>query len=159
MRQVDAVIEAVMKVKPDFKQHSDKGNEIIIDDIRKQVCEIVTEGILNGDIDYNKDEKNIKEVKSYVPGMVSNWLRRNKVLNGDVNAKAAKPGSRLGVGDEELKTLRDLRKTQVEPEILAEVDKYIKARLSMLKKEKQVVKQADINIDALPKHLKNKLKL
>lgn len=159
MRQVDAVIEAVMKVKPDFKQYGDKGNEIIIGDLRKQVCKIVMEGILNGDVDYNKDEKNTKEVKEYVPGMVSNWLRRNKVLNGDVNAKAAKPGSRIGVGDDKLKTLRDLRKTQVEPEILTEIDKHIKQRLNALKKEKQVVKQADINLDALPPHLRNKLKL
>lgn len=159
MRQVDAVIEAVMQVKPDFKQHSDKGNEVIIDDVRKRVCKIVIDGILNGDIDYSKDHTNAKDVKDYVPGMVSNWLRRNKVLNGDVNAKAQKPGSRLGVGDEELKTLRDLRKTQVEPEIISEIDKYIKARLNVLKKEKQTVKQADINLDALPEHLRNKLKL
>lgn len=159
MRQVDAVIEAVMQVKPDFKQHSDKGNEIIVDDIRKQVCKIVIEGILNGDIDYGNDHTNVKDVKDYVPGMVSNWLRRNKVLNGDVNAKAQKPGSRLGAGDESLKTLRDLRKTQVEPDILAEIDKYIKQRLNVLKKEKQSVKQADINLDALPAHLRSKLNL
>lgn len=159
MRQVEAVINAVMVVKPDFKQHSDKGNEIIIDDIRKQVCKIVIEGILNGEIDYNKDHTNVKDVKDYVPGMVSNWLRRNKVLNGDVNAKAQKPGSRLGVGDDELKALRDLRKTQIEPEILTEIDKYIKQRLSVLKKEKQSVKQADINLNALPEHLRSKLKL
>lgn len=159
MRQVDAVIEAVMKVKPDFKQRSDKGNETIVDDMRKEVCRIVIDGILSGEIDYNKDHTNIKEIKEYVPGMVSNWLRRNKILNGAINAKAAKPGSRLGVGDDKLKTLRDLKKTQIEPEILAEIEKHIKARLSVLKKEKQVVKQADINLDALPVHLRNKLKL
>lgn len=159
MRQVDAVIEAVMQVKPDFKQHSDKGNEIIVDDMRKQVCKIVIDGILNGNVDYSKDHTNIKEVRDYCPGMVSNWLRRNKILNGDVNAKAQKPGSRLGVGDERLKTLRDLRKTQIEPEIITEIDKYIKQRLNMLKKEKQTVKQTDINVSALPKHIRDKLKL
>lgn len=159
MRQVDAVIEAVMQVKPDFKQHSDKGNEIIVNDLRKQVCKIIVDGILSGNIDYSKDHKNEKEVREYCPSMVSNWLRRNKVLNGDVNAKTQKPGSRLGAGDAELKTLRDLRKTQIEPEILSEIDKYIKQRLSVLKKEKQSVKQADINLDALPEHLRNKLKL
>ena len=159
MRQVDAVIEAVMQVMPEFKQHSDKGNEIIVGDIRKQVCKIVIDGILSGEVDYGPDHTNVKEVRDYCPGMVSNWLRRNKILNGDVNAKAAKPGSRLGVGDVALKTLRDLRKTQIEPEIVSEIDKYIKQRLSVLKKEKQNVKQADINLDALPAHLRDKLKL
>lgn len=159
MRQIDAVIEAVMKVKPDFQQYKDKGADVIVNELRKQVCNILTQGILNGAISYDKDHTDKKSVIKYVPGMVSNWLRRSRALNGDSSSIIQNPGSRIGAGDEQLKALRELSKTQIEPEILTEIDKYIKIRINQLKTDKAIVKQKDINVDALPSYLRDKLKL
>jgi hypothetical protein len=159
MQQIDAVIKAIMKVKPDFQQYKDKGIDIIVDDLRKQVCEIIKNGILNGSISYDKDITDIKAITKYVPSMVSNWLRRSRALNGNSSAIIQNPGSRIGVGDEQLKVLRELYKTQVEPEILTEINKYISIRINQLKTDKATIKQNSINMDALPMHLRDKLKL
>jgi len=158
MKQVDAVIAAVMQVKPDFKQYSDKGLEVIVDDLRQEVSTIVTAGIIDGTVSYSKDKNDYKAVADYVPGMVSNWLRRSKVLNGNMAPSVKNPGSRIGANDAKLKTLRELRKTQIEPEILSEIDKYIKARLKELKQQKTTKQKSNINFDVLPADLREKLK-
>ena len=159
MRQVDAVVAAVIQVMPEFQKNKDKGNEIIVGELRKQVSKIIKEGILDGTIDYDKDHTDVKGVHKYVPGMVSNWLRRSKQLNGNAEPDVKNPGSRLGAGDKHLKVLRELRKTQIDDDVLMEIDKYIKERLSLLKKEKIDKKQKDINLDALPSYLRDRLRI
>lgn len=55
---------------------------------RASVIEMVTQGLLSGDIDFS-DAARAKydteaKVKTYTNGLVSNWLRKDRRLNGNV---------------------------------------------------------------------------
>ena len=46
------------------------------------------------------------EFKKYVPGLLNNWLRKDKRLNGGETYRIKNPGSREGSGDKKLKNLK-----------------------------------------------------
>lgn len=51
-----------------------------------------------------------KLMKEYVPGLVSNWLRKDERLNGGIDHEIKNPGSRSGSGDPRIKQLTILLK-------------------------------------------------
>src|SRR5665213_1962213 len=58
--------------------------------------------------------------KDYVPGMVSNWIRKDLRLNGGEKYETKNPGSRAGQGDDQLKNLKALKAQH--PEHADEID-------------------------------------
>ena len=84
-------------------------------DQRKEVIQMIAHGFAQGHIEmtdkarvkYNSVDKLIKE---YVPGLLSNWLRKDERLNGNVEHKIENPGSRSGSGDQIVKNLKLLLK-------------------------------------------------
>lgn len=155
MKQSEAVIKAVQEVIPTFELNSDVGLDCVVGEDRKAVCAIVVEGIINGDVDYKKDNTDEKKVKEYVPGMVSNWLRKSPKLNGGTKYEIKNKGSRAGQGDAELKALKQLRKTTTDEETLKEIDGHIERRTNEIAAEK--AKKVEVNFDALPEELRAKL--
>ena len=124
---------------------------------RKEIMELVAVGIMEGDIDFSADAKakypTFKDVKDkYVPGLLSNWLRKDKRLNGDVEYVAKNPGSRAGQGDDTLKNLKALRATMKDKAHLEAIDEEIKKRTDELaaKKAKAVV----VDLSKIPEHLR-----
>ena len=122
---------------------------------RKRINEVLCAGFRNGSISLEREFTD-KELTVYVSGLISNWLRKDKRLNGDVKYVAKNPGSRSGVGDVQLKNLKALLST-VDPEdeaAVTEIQGYIEAREAEIAAAKKPV----INVDALPESLRKFVK-
>lgn len=128
----------------------------------KEVYEMVAQELFDGTANFS-DEARAKYPtleairKEYVPGMVSNWLRKDLRLNGGQKYETKNPGSRAGSGDEVLKNLKALKTTLTEPEHIAAVDAEIAARLEILGKTAK--KTVTIDLDKIPEELRNLLGL
>jgi len=124
-----------------------------------EVVDLVTQSICEGLTDFSAQAKTKyntpKLVRTYVVGMVNNWHRKSKELNGGMVYTPKNPGSRQGQGDAELKELKLLRKALQErnakPEAIAKVDEAIQARLEVLGQ----AKAPTINLDLIPEHLRS----
>jgi hypothetical protein len=113
--QKQAVYEATSNVLSDLGIHFTDGMnvcEVITDDARDAIQTIVFEGFRDSAIsldttDANKDKlSSDSKLKAYVSGLVSNWFRKDKRLNGGTQYIAKNPGSRAGSNDPEVRELR-----------------------------------------------------
>lgn len=108
-------------------------------------------GFINGDVTKQRGGVDEVALRKYIPGLVNNWVRKDKRLNGGQAYIPKNPGSRSGSGDETLKNLKLLLTMvadDVKPAVQVEIDK----RLEELKPKAQV-----LNVDALPADLRVKL--
>ena len=121
---------------------------------RAQVNAILFEGFRSGKIQLDR-EFNDTELKSYVSGLQSNWLRKDKRLNGGINYTAKNPGSRQGSGDAQVKALKALLST-LEPGTsdYNEVKTALDERVAHIAKPKTPT----IDFSALPADLAAKFK-
>ena len=119
---------------------------------RGQVNAILFEGFKNGDINFDGELPADSELKAYVSGLQSNWLRKDKRLNGGVQYVAKNPGSRTGSTDPQIKAMRILLSTKSDAAERAEIQAFIDKRLAEVKPAKTVT----INVDDLPAELKAK---
>lgn len=117
---------------------------------RAQVNSILFEGFRSGGIELDREFSDT-DLKSYVSGLQSNWLRKDKRLNGGVAYVAKNPGSRAGSGDPQLKAMRALLTTDISAEEKAEVQTYIDARISEISASKK--KTVAVDFSALPADL------
>jgi hypothetical protein len=115
---------------------------------RAQVNAILFEGFRSGTIQLDREFTDT-ELKAYVSGLQSNWLRKDKRLNGNTTYVAKNPGSRQGSGDAALKAMRALMTTLTSAEDKAEVQSHIDARVS----EIAATKVKTIDFSALPTDL------
>jgi len=83
LSQVQAVVNAVADVLGDsFVPSTTIVKDVLTADQKKEVREIVKQGILNGDVAYKGDTENNEKFNRYVNGMINNHLIRSKKLNG-----------------------------------------------------------------------------
>lgn len=120
---------------------------------RAQVNQILFEGFRSGTIELEREFSD-SDLKSYVSGLQSNWLRKDKRLNGNVSYVAKNPGSRVGSSDPSLKAMRALMSTLTSDEEKAEVQGYIDAKLAEINASKK--KSVTIDFSALPADLASK---
>jgi len=146
MKQGDAVYQAIVNVcgQQDTKYEPSKEQ-------RASVKQILFDGFKAGTIVLGKEYTD-EELSAYIPGLISNWLRKDKRLNGGVAYVPANPGSRAGSSDPQVKAMRLLLASKTDPEERAEIQGFIDARVATLKPAKTV----DLNIDDLPEALKAK---
>lgn len=121
---------------------------------RAQVNNILFDGFRNGTIELDKSEISDSDLKSYVSGLQSNWLRKDKRLNGGTMYVAKNPGSRAGSGDASLKAMRTLLNSLTVESERAEVQGYIDARLAEISASK--AKTVTIDYSVLPAELASK---
>jgi len=119
---------------------------------RGQVNAILFEGFKSGGINFDGELPTDSELKAYVSGLQSNWLRKDKRLNGGVQYVAKNPGSRTGSTDPQIKAMRILLSTKSDATERAEIQTFIDKRLAEVKPAKTVT----INVDDLPAELKAK---
>lgn len=122
---------------------------------RGAVIEMVTTSIIDGSTEFSAEAK-VKyatrdDVKGYVNGMVSNWLRKDTRLNGGAKYETKNPGSRAGSGDEVLKNLKALRAQH--PEHAEAIDVEITKRIAEIAATK--AKTVTIDIDKIPEGLRH----
>ena len=146
MKQSDAVFAAVVSVmgqqdgayKPTTEQ-------------RKQVHAILFAGFETGKIQLGR-EFDPEYITKYIPGLTSNWLNKDKRLNGGTKYEAKNPGSRTGHSDPMIKAMRGLLATKTDDSERAEIQAFIDKRLAEIAPAKTVT----INVDDLPEELKAK---
>ena len=109
---------------------------------------ILFEGFRSGSIELDR-EYDDSGLKAYVSGLQSNWLRKDKRLNGNVQYVAKNPGSRAGVADPQIKAMRLLLSTKTDTSERAEIQAFIDKRLAEIKPAKSV----EIDFSALPAEL------
>lgn len=158
LKQSEAVVKAVREVCAEhgIAFEGDMGPKLS-KELRQSVYSILFEGFMNGSIQYSKalDEASVKK---YIPGLVNNWLRKGKALNGGVAYVVRNPGSRTGSGDEQLKALRALQKRyETGSDDFMEIQSFIDARLAELGATKKANTAKPINVEALPEALRAKL--
>jgi hypothetical protein len=116
---------------------------------RAQINLILFEGIRSGSVECQKDYSD-SDLKSYVSGLQSNWLRKDGRLNGGIKYQPKNPGSRAGSANPELKAMRALLSTLTDEADRAEVQSYIDAKVAEIQAEKQA---KTIDFSALPADL------
>ena len=147
-KQKDAVFQAVCDVRG-----STQFNDAVelTKEERSKVQATLIAGFQAGDIAYQGDATDSTKLSAYVSGLVSNWLRKDKRLNGNVAYIAKNPGTRTGSGDETLKAMRTLLSVTTDEEARVEIQQEIDRRVTELKPKKTV------NVDALPESLRHLL--
>ena len=120
---------------------------------RAQISAILIEGFKTNQITLEAEFTDT-ELKNYVSGLLSNWLRKDTRLNGDVKYQAKNPGSRAGSSDPQLKAMMTLFSTLTDESEKKEVMTYIDAR----KAELNVAKVKVIDYSVLPADLIAKFK-
>jgi hypothetical protein len=118
---------------------------------RAQVNNILFEGFKSGTIAFDGEVPEDSKLKAYVSGLQSNWLRKDKRLNGGVQYTAKNPGSRAGSTDPQIKAMRLLLQTKSEESERKEIQSFIDKRLAEIKPAKSV----EINVNDLPEELKH----
>ena len=99
---------------------------------------------------------NDTELNKYCNGLISNWVKKDKRLNGNVKYSIKNPGSRAGQGDEQVKELRKLLKQVTSADAKEQVQAALDARVAEVKAER--TPSLVINTDALPEHLQHLVK-
>ena len=112
MNQKEAVFQAIKEIK---RGEVDKDTPVQLTKQEKQLAaEKLFEGFKKGRVAYNHDMPSDDKLLLYISGLVSNWLRKDKRLNGQVNYTPRRPGTRSniasveGVEPEQLQALRQL---------------------------------------------------
>ena len=157
MSQKEAVYNAVTSVLSE--------NNIVVDDstnvysvmtreLCAQVNRILFEGFRSDSIEIEGTHSDAS-LKGYISGLQSNYLRKDKRLNGGTKYSAKNPGSRLGSNDSQLKALRALLSTVSDPSDRTEIQSHIDTRVSELQAAK--VKPV-IDTTVLPAGLKSFVK-
>jgi hypothetical protein len=157
MTQKEGVFAAVMTVLEQAGIEFVEGmvvKSIFSKEHRAQVNAILFEGFKAGRIELD-GEKSDSDLKSYVSGLQSNWLNKDKRLNGGVQYAAKNPGSRAGVTDPQVKALRGLLAQASTDEEREEIQGYLDARLEAIGQGKKK-KTVQVNFDDLPPELKAK---
>lgn len=106
MNQKEAVFHFITNIK-----EIGSGPVILSDSERKEVIHSLVEGFQDCNISYKGTLPTEPELRKYVSGMLSNWLRKDTRLNGGVKYEAKNPGSRAGSSDPQVKAMRALLKT------------------------------------------------
>jgi hypothetical protein len=159
--QKEAVYAAVKAYLDDKSIQHDDGQLVSLDkDGRKTVIEMIATAAMNGNMAFSAEAKakydTIEKVREYGNGLLSNWLRKDKRLNGGSTYVAKNPGSRAGQGDETVKALRALKTQLSEKSQIEAVDSELTKRLDFLRAGKK--KQVTIDINLLPESVRNLFK-
>lgn len=144
MSQKEAVFQAVKNVCGEQEVYTPSKEQ------RAQVNAILFEGFRSGSIELDREFTD-SDLKGYVSGLQSNWLRKDKRLNGNVSYVAKNPGSRAGSGDASLKAMRALLSTLTTESDKAEVQSHIDSRIAEINASKK--KTTPVDFSALPADL------
>lgn len=131
-----------------------EGNAVELDKASKAtVVETLVKGFESGEIELSSKQDDLKK---YSTGLLNNWLRKDKRLNGGIQYVAKNPGSRSGNADPVIKNLRMLAKTDgLSAEQITSINQEIADRVAAMKPKKEV----SVDMDAIPADIKAKLGL
>lgn len=152
MNQKEGVYSVVMSYLSEHGLTHDNESALqLSDEQRKDIKMILAIGFHEGKIDmterarakYNSVDKLNKE---YVGGLLSNWLRKDLRLNGNVPHEIKSPGSRSGSGDAIVKNLKLLLK---DPRLSESQRKQVEAQIAKRQSEIKAKLTPEINWEVL----------
>ena|ERR1051325_1447199 len=149
MTQKEAVFQAICNVTG----FNGDGTLTISKEQRAQVNAILFEGFRSGSIELDREYTD-SDLKGYVSGLQSNWIRKDKRLNGGVTYVAKNPGSRAGMSNPQIKATKALLSTMTPGS-----DDYIEVEtvLNQLVEAERAAKQTKVvDFSALPAELRAK---
>lgn len=151
--QKEAVYTTVKSVLAEHGVNHEDGERLELSKpLKDQVISILVTGFNNGEIELKSKQDNIK---SYVNGLLNNWLRKDKRFNGGVVYKAKNPGSRTGQQDPMVKNLRILLSTLPEGSEAYEACKArMEQRIAEVKAEKARAQVKEIDFSCIPDDIK-----
>lgn len=160
--QKDSVVNEVKAILgASYNKDIPVDEQLTVDQFKFIKANIVN-GILNGTIDFSKDITDQKAITKYVSGMVSNYLRKAKELNGGIKYEAQATNDKSH--DYQVIELNKLLKIYIEgsneyTQILTAIEsrkQEIIAEKSSKQEVKKKTKELDsINMEVLPESLKN----
>jgi hypothetical protein len=165
--QRECVYVTTMNVLADAGVNFDDGQAdgvkpLVTDAMLKSIVGICALSILSGETEMTAEGRakytDEKKMRVYASGLVNNWFRKDKRLNGGVKHEAANPGSRAGSGDEQLKALKAFRATKTDAAELKLIDEAIATRKAEIAQTKAVV-LTDEQIALIPESLRSLLKI
>ena len=145
-KQKDAVFEAIAAVKG---TNTFAAAVELSKDERGTVMAAILAGLNSGNIEFGGDLNDKGKLTAYVSGLVSNWLRKDKRLNGNTTYVPANPGTRTGGADDAVKAMRTLLSVTDDETAKKEIQEEIEKRVAALKPK------PEINVAALPDSLKH----
>lgn len=146
--QGEAVFQAVSKV---FNTESGKAVPPTTEWTSEQSAQVnaaVLAMFVSGATTHKKNPSEA-ELKKYIPGLVNNWVRKDRRMNGGSKYETKRPGSRTGTGDESIKAMRTLLASVTDSKDKATIQAAIDARIAELKPKKE------IDLSALPESLRH----
>lgn len=153
LSQKEAVYNAITSVLSENNISVSEGTDVstlMTRELRSQVNQVLFEGFRSGSVELDREYSD-SDLKAYVSGLQSNWLRKDKRLNGGAKYSAKNPGSRIGSSDPQLKAMRALLSTLSSESDRAEVQSAIDTRVSEIQASK--VKKVTIDTESLPADL------
>jgi hypothetical protein len=150
--QKEAVYNAVQSVLKDHKVRVSDGQNVatvMTRDMRAQVNAILIAGFKKGEIKLETDFDSESDLKSYVSGLQSNWLRKDKRLNGGESYTPKNPGIRTGSSDPAIREMRKLLESVTNKADRDEIQQAIEDRLGEL----EGAKKPKVDISVLPQRL------
>ncbi len=153
MNQKDGVFKAICEV---LGETSFNERVSLTSEQRSKVLEFVSFAIMDGQVEMKAESRakhNTEDkMRVYTRGLITNWLNKDKRLNGNVDHKAKNPGSRAGQKIPEVIELRKLLKQQQgNPEVCAAIEAKIAEFIAANKPEKAV-----IDWDLIPEEFRSK---
>ena len=158
LSQKEAVYSAITSVLAENNITVGDGENVgalMTRELRSQVNAILFQSFREGSVELEGTYSD-SDLKGYVSGLQSNWLRKDKRLNGGAQYSAKNPGSRIGSGDSQLKAMRALLTTLTTESDRQEVQAAINTRVNQIQAAK--VKTVAIDAESLPAALRSLVK-
>ena len=151
-------IHSVLEAKGISFEDGSNVSEVLNTELKKEAKTILFEGIRSETVACSKQHIIDSDTKlnTYCNGLISNWTKKDKRFNGNVQHKAINPGSRAGQGDEQVKELRKLLKQVAGTDAVAQVQVALDTRVAEVKAAKTPA--LVINAKSIPEHLRKFIK-
>lgn len=117
---------------------------------KESVLDALVQGFEDDEIELSSKQDDIRK---YSVGLLNNWLRKDTRLNGGDRYEAKNPGSRSGSGDDMVKNLRLMLKTEVSAAQKVIIEAAIASRIAVIKPTKVV----EVDYSKIPDDIKKAL--
>ncbi len=164
MKQVQAVIQITKSILGSRFLVGQPILNYITDSDKEEILNRVIVGLKNHEIHikHSKQAKlnSDKDVRKYAIGMINNWFKKAKELNGNSEYKPSNPGIRKGSADPMVREMRRLKKqleTAGEYESAEIVQKQIDEKLADIEARRVAVSK-QVDVSKLPDNMKKYVK-
>lgn len=146
MTQKDAVFSAISQILAtnniSFQPSSTNVASLLTRELRAQINAVLVANFNAGSIELSDDAKNklqdVAELRAYISGLVSNWVRKDPRLNGGTvlatSTSTTTTSSKNIKSDPQLQALRALHKSQLDTTKQLEIQAHIDRRIAELTK-------------------------